>query len=110
MAKSIIRPIASHAVRMNRGHHKHWAVGGSITITLGGCGHEQGRKLSQGLPKTGRVRCKECEQLRDGARPRTRAFGCPWVVHGWDEATVLPTLTELPGTESENEKAGGTND
>lgn len=109
MTKSITRPIASHSVRMNRGSRKHWAVGGSITLNLGECGHEQGRKLSQGLPKTGRVRCRECEMLRDGVRQKTQAFGCPWVVHGWDEATGLPTRTELPGTESDNEKAGGTN-
>lgn len=109
MAKSITRPIASHSIRMNRGSHKHWAVGGSITLILAECGHDQGRKLSQGLPKTGRVRCRECEQLRDGVKSRTRAYGCPWVEHGWDEATGLPTRTVLPGTESEEEKADAAN-
>lgn len=104
MSKSITRPIASHTVRMNKGHQKHWAVGGSINLTLGECGHQQIRKLSQGLPKTGRVRCRDCEQLRDGSRPRTRAHDAPWIEHGWDEVTGLPTQRIMEDTKSTGTK------
>lgn len=94
--KSITRPISDHVTRLNRGAEKHWAVGGSIYLTLAECGHEQSRKLSQGLPKTGRVRCHECEQLRDGVRMRTGPREGPWIQYGWDSATSLPTRTEIP--------------
>lgn len=100
MTKTITRPVASHTTRYNPGAQKHWAVGGSIYLVLAECGHEQSRKISQGLPKTGRVRCKECEQLRDGSHPRTKAGDGPWIQHGWDATTGLPTLTELPSTDN----------
>lgn len=99
MGKTITRPIASHRTRMNPGAHKHWAVGGSIHLTLGECNHEQHRKLSQGLPSGRRVRCKECEQLRDGCRPKQKLGDGPWVQYGWDAATGLPTRTILEENE-----------
>lgn len=93
--KTITRPIASHTVRMNPGSHKHWAVGGSIYLVLGECGHEQGRKKSQGLPKTRRVRCRECESLRDGGHPMQGNGDGSWTRFGWDAATGLPTRTRV---------------
>jgi hypothetical protein len=95
MGKTIIRPVVAHSVRRNPGFSKSRYVGGSICLTLGECGHESHRKLSQGLPTSGRVRCQECERLRNGARPVIGGGGSPRVRHGWDDETQLPTLTEL---------------
>ena len=90
-----MREIARHSTRMNPGAHKHWAVGGSISLTLAECGHEQHRKLSQGLPARGRVRCKECEKLRDGSTPREKRGDGPWIRYGWDAEQGVPTRTVM---------------
>lgn len=95
VAKTITRPIASHTKRMNPGFHKSWAVGGTLYLVLGECGHEQARKLSQGLPKTGRVRCRECEDLRAGVRVKRGNGDGSWTRFGWDAETGLPTRTRV---------------
>ena len=96
---NVIREIVSHEKRMNPGHQKHWAVGGSITMVLADCGHQVSRKLSQGLPKTNRVRCPECTDLANGARIRTGNPDGTWTVWGWDYETNLPTKRIAPSSE-----------
>ncbi len=91
MSKAIMRAIATHSTHMNPGAHKHWAVGGSLSLVLAECGHRQHRKLSLGLPLRGRVRCKECEALRDGSRPKQKIGDGPWIQYGW-KAGIAPAL------------------
>lgn len=97
MGKTIKRGIVSETRRLNAGAHKHWAVGGSITLVLAECGHTQYRKLSQGVPESRMVRCMECEDLRDGMlNGVTRSEGIgdgPMYKLGWNEELNLPTRT-----------------
>lgn len=90
-----MRAIANHTRRLNQGARKHWAVGGSLSLVLAECGHEQHRKLSQGLPSGGRVRCRECEALRDGHGSKMKMGDGPWIQYGWDADKGLPTQTIL---------------
>lgn len=91
-----MRDIATHSKRMNPGAHKHWAVGGSITMVLAECGHQEFRKLSQGLPKTNRVRCRQCTELANGAQTKTGNGDGTWTAWGWDPETRLPTQRIVP--------------
>jgi hypothetical protein len=97
MAKTIKREIVSERTRMNPGSHKSRAVGGSILLVLAECGHTQYRKLSQGVPESRMVRCKECEDLRDSVlNGSTRSEGIgdgPMYRLGWDFERELPTRT-----------------
>lgn len=93
---TIIRAIESHSVHMNPGHQKHWAVGGRITFLLADCGHQVTRKLSQGMPKTMRVRCDECTSLANGARHRTGRADGGWDSWTWDAEKGLPVCRVVP--------------
>lgn len=97
MAKTIKRGIVSETRRLNTGAHKHWAVGGSITLVLAECGHTQYRKLSQGVPESRIVRCMVCEELRDealqGVKHSEKIGDGPSYQLGWNAELNLPTRT-----------------
>jgi len=93
--KRIRRSIADIQYRYNKGYEKHWAVGGSITLTLKGCGHVVFRKLSQGVPKTGLVFCTECEELRDGRIYYQQIGEGPMIRWSWDAETGFPVGSEV---------------
>ncbi len=79
---------------MNPGHWKSRHVGGRTRITLS-CGHDAVRKISEGIPAE-RVRCRTCENLRDGA---LSAYGNPdgtGTLERWDEITKLPARLAFP--------------
>lgn len=98
-AKRILRPILKVTRHMNPGHEKHWAVGGSLTLHLSGCGHEDRRKMSQGVPKRGRVHCKECERLRNGSTTTTTQADGSRIRETWNVETGYPLRTILPSAE-----------
>lgn len=97
--KAIYRTIADSVTRLNKGYEKHWAVGGSVHLTLDGCGHEQSRKISQGIPS--RVRCRKCEDVRNGSVGKTKIGDGPWTTQVWDAKSGLPVTVVLDNEEDE---------
>lgn len=77
----------------------HYKTTRQITMVLADCGHQVSRKLSEGLPKTNRVRCRACTELANGAQVRTANPDGTWTVWGWDYETNLPTKRIAPSTE-----------
>lgn len=83
----IWRTICSWQEHRNKGYEKHWAVGGSLHMTLN-CGHTAYRKLSQKLPSSMQVRCWECEQMQGGSQRSGMR---------WDAETMMPVRGDAAG-------------
>ena len=77
-------------------HHR---TASQITMVLADCGHQLYRKLSQGLPKTNRVRCTACTGLANGGQARSQNPDDSWTIWGWDYETNLPTRRTAPAKE-----------
>jgi tRNA nucleotidyltransferase/poly(A) polymerase len=91
--KAVFRTIAHAETHRNKGYEKHRAVGGSVRLTLDGCGHTQSRKISQGIPV--RVRCKECESVRDGSARKTKIGDGDWTTQVWDSERNVPVTVTV---------------
>lgn len=87
--KNIRREITGIEQYMNPGWQKSIHVGGTYHFKLE-CGHEHYRKISAGVPKSMKVRCTDCEKLRDGAKVRRGD-----VRQTWDADKQWPIFTEI---------------
>lgn len=105
MSADPLRKIITAQSFTNPGAEKSRFVGGSTRFDLE-CGHVAFRKNSQGIPKRGFARCKECGRLSKGAIQRTfDKAKCVVTIESWDQKAKWPKRSVMRMTQKEWEES-----